>query len=36
LLSDRVGIDVTGASAPPSAEAQAVRDGIRAKLDAPR
>ncbi|TMA32326.1 MAG: flotillin family protein [Deltaproteobacteria bacterium] len=32
LLSDRVGIDVNAGSAAPSAEAQAVRDGIRAKL----
>ncbi len=36
LLSDRVGIEVTAASSPPSAEAKAVRDEIRAKLDAPR
>jgi hypothetical protein len=36
LLADRVGIDVTAASSPPSAEAKAVRDEIRAKLDAPR
>jgi len=32
LLSDRVGVDVTAAASAPSAEAQRVRDGLRAKL----
>jgi uncharacterized membrane protein YqiK len=36
LLSDRVGVDVSAAGTPPRPEAQAVREAIRAKLDAPR